>query len=194
MLTFDATAHLYKWNGEPVPSVTQVLASAGLGFDAGALTRSARTCAEYKRDLGTHVHRATELDDKGILDEATVDPDALPYLAAWRRFKTVHGIQGAFQAIEWQGYSEALQYAGTIDRVFHIGKYDTVLDIKTGDPHKSHGPQLAAYAHIWTGAKPNRLAVYLRADETFEIKTFTAGSDWQVFRAALAIHNYKARK
>ena len=42
---------------------------------------------QYAMDRGTAIHEATALDDKGDLDESTVDPAVKPYLDGWRLFR-----------------------------------------------------------------------------------------------------------
>ncbi len=60
MLTFDEKNHFYYWNGARVPSTTQIctlLAPRAWGVDA------------YYLNKGVLIHRITEWEDAGELDE-----------------------------------------------------------------------------------------------------------------------------
>src|SRR5215471_15111903 len=81
--TFDPERHLYMVEGRPVPSVTQVLHSAGLAADYSMVRPDV---LERKRIIGEYVHKATQYLDEGCLDLKTVDPELQPYLAAYQRF------------------------------------------------------------------------------------------------------------
>ena len=70
--TFDPERHLYVVEGRPVPSVTQVLHSAGLAADYSMVPPDV---LERKRIVGQYVHKATQYLDEGCLDLETVDPE-----------------------------------------------------------------------------------------------------------------------
>lgn len=131
-LTFDEVEHAYHLDGARIPSVTQVL-SHGQNLSHIPAWTSLR---------GTAFHLATELDDIGDLDEESVDPLVRPHLEAYRKWKAA--TKPVFTHTEFRVYGEArgLMFAGTIDRV--IAR--TLLgDLKSGQPRKEHGAQLAAY-------------------------------------------------
>ncbi len=65
--SFDAERHLYLIQGRPVPSVTQVLHSAGLSADYSMVEPAV---LERKRIIGEYVHKATQYLDEGCLDLA----------------------------------------------------------------------------------------------------------------------------
>ena len=79
-IDFDAARHLYRINGAVVPNVTRVLADL---YDWDSVP--AQTL-ERKRQIGSVVHRAIELDVQNNLDESSIDPQAAGYFEAWRRF------------------------------------------------------------------------------------------------------------
>ena len=109
MLTFDEPRHSYAWNGVVVPSVTQII-SAVLG------DRYPETAAvKFASDRGTTVHETIALDLAGNLDEASVDPQVAPYLAAARLFMR----ECDFQPTRWEErlYSSQYGFAGTVDAV-----------------------------------------------------------------------------
>ena len=61
--TFDPIEHIYRFDGQRVPSVTQILEPLidYSGVPNGVL--------QYAADRGTAVHLATEFYDDGDLDE-----------------------------------------------------------------------------------------------------------------------------
>ncbi len=194
MLTFDQATHTYAWDGVAVPSVTTVLESQGLVTLFGAPEQLA-----IYRSLGTAVHTATELDDLGTLDEATVHADVWPYLWAWREFKAQSGCE--LVSCERRVYNEKYGYAGTLDRVLVVRGERGLYDIKTGAKRRATGPQTAAYlAALPTKertAKPNgrlpmkRYGIYLKNDCTFDLQPYADPTDLQVFLSALMLHTWK---
>ena len=80
MLNFNAEKHEYSLpTGEVLISVTQVIDRSGL-VDTSHFT-------EFHRMRRQAVHMACEYDDRGCLDESSIDPRILPYVEAYRRFK-----------------------------------------------------------------------------------------------------------
>lgn len=185
-LTFDPIAHVYKVDGRQVPNVTSVLDAAGLN-EFGFVGPEVLT---FARSRGQAVHAATALDDLGELDEASVDPHAAPYLTAWRRFRRETGFVPT--AIEQRVYHVGHRYAGTLDRegVFPQFKSDALLDIKTGAPSATTGPQTAAYLAA-RGGRRARYAVYLQPDGRYHLHLHKDPNDLAVFLAALTIFNWR---
>lgn len=152
MLTFDAAAHAYRWNGHPVPSVTQVL----------SLVSNTQWFTEEHAWRGSAVHLACEYDDRGELDESTVDTEHLGYLAAWRKFRADSGFVP--DLIEHQVYGKQ-GYAGTIDRIGNVSAGKLILDLKTGTPSPATALQTAAYlACLESPLAYGRVAVRLFPD------------------------------
>jgi hypothetical protein len=163
LLTFDDATHAYAFNGVPVPSVTQIIAAAGL-IDSDWFT-------EYARQRGKAVHFATQLDDEGDLDEASVAPEILPYVEAHRKFKAETGFVP--EMIESRICLPQLGYAGTPDRYGKIGKHKTMVDYKTGQIYPWVKLQLAAYANgLPNGTSIQRMAVRLKNDGTYRIVSY----------------------
>jgi hypothetical protein len=94
-----------------VPSVTTILSSVGLPD----LSMVPAELLEWKAGLGTAVHKATELEDKGVIDQYELDLATVPYLEAYRRFKEESGFVPT--AIEGRVYHPKFHYAGTFDRI-----------------------------------------------------------------------------
>jgi len=137
-IVFQEEGHIYTVDGKGVPSVTTIIKECGLinmtWFTDGAATR------------GKYVHRATELLDRDDLDETSLDPALIPYVEAYKRFKQDTGF--CINDIEKIVYNATYGYIGTLDRtgIFPNDKIRSLIDIKTGQPAKWHGVQLAAYA------------------------------------------------
>ncbi len=183
MLTFDPAQHEYRWNGRVVPSVTQILKSLGL-IDATWYTDEAR-------DRGSMIHLATALDDRGELDESSVDERIAGYLAAWRLFKAESGA--SFTDIEIQLYSD-YGYAGTPDRIGTL-RGRSVFDIKNGEPEPWHALQTAAYAFgcsAGSAAVMSRYCIYLRDNGTYRLIQHDRSTDIAVWLSCLNLYNWKA--
>lgn len=184
MLAFDDATHTYTFGGKKVPGVTTILAPL---FDFGSIPPSVLAVAA---DRGTRVHLATELDDEGSLDEASVADDVRPYLEAWRAFKRDRLV--AVLASEQRVYNITGNYAGTLDRIIGMDGEEWLIDIKTSvEIPASVGPQTAAYKAATGNDKLRRGVVQLKADGTYRFKELDGAKDWVVFQACNLIHRYK---
>jgi hypothetical protein len=189
-LHFDPDAHIYRINGQIVPSVTQLLKPIGPDFSMVAFD-----VLEAKRALGVAVHLACELDDDDDLDDDGLDPVLVPYLSAWRKFKA--DTRAMIVMNERQLGHPALQYAGTLDRLAKIRSDMWLLDIKTSaEPHASYGVQLSGYEELlradeFTDQPLTRATVHLRDDGTYRLHEFKNPNDHAAFRACLSIHHWK---
>lgn len=185
ILQFDPESHRYTVDGRNVISVTTVLKRAGL-FDPSLYSPEAAI-------RGTYVHQACELDDRGELDEESLDQTLAGYLAGWRRFCDETRFQP--ELIEERVYSPTYQFAGTIDRVGLAGNRMVILDIKSGVPHPSHAIQLAGYQLAFRDATGrlvlNRWGVYLDPTGGYTIREFRDPKDTTVFQAALVVTKWK---
>lgn len=185
LLTFDEATHSYTLCGMRVPSVTQLLAPlidlAGIRSDV----------LEAKRDLGSRVHLACQLDDENDLDEASVEADVEPYLAAWRRFLVESGAK--VLANEQQVGEPLLMYAGTLDNVLELNGAKWVVDKKTSfATPMSAGPQTAAYQRaLGDTSITRRAAIRLRPDGTYRFDPLNGADDWSTFVACLTLHRFK---
>ena len=181
-LTFDEESHTYRVDGEIVPSVTQILKGA-------ALTPPFRGGSGRAMTKGSFAHLATELDDKGELDEATVDPANLGHLEAWRKFKVESGIK--ILAIEERVYNDMYRYAGTLDRRVMYQGWESVIDIKTGNSYPWHPIQTAAYA-MALGKGVARFSVYLSDSGSYKLVEHTDKNDQLVFMAAIRLADWRS--
>lgn len=149
-LRFDAEQHRYYIGSRELPGVTRVLSMLD------QFERVPKDVLEAARVFGQHVHLACELDNKGVLDEAALDPALVPYLWAWRRFKAESGFE--IQASELRVVNHRLGYAGTIDVVGMYRGTLGVLDIKSGIMPRTVGYQTAAYQEAYAvehGKRPS---------------------------------------
>lgn len=185
---FDDATHTYTLDGVKVPGVTSIIEPIRPDFD-----RVPPDVLERKRQLGTAVHLACELDDDGELEAC--DAVLLPYLQAWQKFRADTGAQVI--ANERRMVHLSLRYAGTIDRLAVIDGERWLLDIKTSaGPHPSYGVQLAGYAELLAandgpGTVQRRASVHLFNDASYKLAEFKNPNDAAAFRACLAIHNWK---
>jgi hypothetical protein len=189
MLEFDEQSHTYRLDGADLPSVTQAICEAGLV--------DIRWFTEYSRWRGSAVHLACWFDDQNDLDESTVEPSLMGYVEAYRRFR--ENYQFETKDIEARQYHPVFRYAGTPDRVGIVRGNPAIVDLKSGVALAGHPVQLASYAHLPSSLNLSpydfeRVAVYLQADGTYKVKSYSRAdlaNDWNVFLAALYFTNWK---
>jgi hypothetical protein len=190
MIAFDAATHTYTGaHGERFPSVTQVLAPL---IDFSMVPAAT---IEYARKLGTAVHKATELDDAGDLDESSVSPILVPYLDAWRN--AVRDMEIEIVAYEQMVFHPAYKYAGMLDRRARIKGESAIIDIKTGGLFPSYGPQTAAYksaVEAETGEKiKRRYTITLKDDGKYNLEMMNSADDWPAFLSCLTLWRFKKK-
>lgn len=215
MLTFKPNPiHEYFWNGERVPSVTEILDDVGI-VDYSSIPFGVREMALQR---GSDVHTATHYDDENDLefDEELwlaneigyereyqrtgrgVAPTRAGYVAAWRKFRRETGFTP--DLIEHRCYNESYGFAGTLDRsgsyrVNLTGTADILLDIKCGDAPQWTRIQLAAYASFFQSPRRfTRVAVELHKDNTYRLFRWE-GKDWladfAAFTSCLSVYRMK---
>jgi len=181
--------HKYHFRGVEYPSVTQILKAVGM-VNYSSIPAAIMEAAMMR---GSYAHEACELDDQGRLDETQLDPRLLPYLQAWRAFKKEAGVEVIPEWTERKMVSEALGYAGTMDRLVRWKGGEVCLDIKTGKCMRWTGVQLAGY-DILRGSfgvsNSLRLGLELRKDGTYKIVEFQFRNDYDVWMAALKVFNF----
>jgi hypothetical protein len=179
MLTLN-DKHEYYLDGNPLDGVTSIIR------DSGLMPSYMPDDLEWYLERGSAIHLATELYDKGTLDESTLDPRIAGYLESWKQSKHYYPNE----RIEVQLADPVYWYAGTVDRL-------PLLDIKSGSPATWHRIQLSAY---WGLCKANKIdadlysnpkAVYLQEDGSiakvvsYTIKDMIEGL--KIFQCALVI-------
>jgi hypothetical protein len=195
-LTFAEDGHVYRHAGITVPSVT-----TALKFSFPMYMRDVDRLA-YSGQFGDHIHRCIDLDDKGVLDEASVWPEARPYLDAWRGWR--ERVNPVFLLSERRVYSERRRYAGTLDKLAVLDGEIWILDAKSGVPMPSFGPQTAAYENcILEKVAPlldvdqflriRRASIFLQSNGVAKFVPYEDKQDYAVFLAALTIYHFKRR-
>lgn len=189
MLTFDEPSHTYAWDGKLVPSVTTILAPL---IDYSMVNQAV---LERGRQLGSAVHRMTELHDQDDLDEGSLDVVMLRYLDGWKRFRRDTGFIPA--TIEQRMYHPTYAYCGTSDRTGVINGRKAVVDIKKMMTLGAViGIQLAAYQamhNLNDEGITERYALGLRPDGTYRLQPFTDSKDFAVFVSLLTINNWRMK-
>jgi CRISPR/Cas system-associated exonuclease Cas4 (RecB family) len=185
-LTLEPKSHTYRLSNIRVPGVSEIMERAGL-FDEIKAYRSERAFSR-----GTYIHQITALHDLGTLDETKVEPELGGYLEAWKRFIKESGF--IVLQIEQLHWHPELQYAGTIDRFGIYEGSDTVIDIKSGKPSRSHHVQLAAYAEFFREGTliPRRLGIYLQPNGRWKPEWLEKPGALQAWNSALYLYRWKA--
>lgn len=186
---FDEAEHRYYFDGRPIPSVTQVLAGAGLV--------DWTYCSEWARERGSLVHKAIAIELAGGLDWSTVDETFHPYISA--ELQAIEDLGVKVVASEMRLFSEQYGVAGTLDRVVLANESDLYLwDTKTGPMVPAYALQTAAYAEMYqemTGQRiKRRYGLRLNANGTYELIPFTDRQDIVNFHAALRVVQWKREK
>jgi len=195
-LTFDEPTHTYRYGGQVVPSVTQLLdrLHSFAGVDPVVL--------EAAKQRGTYVHRMCEYFDLDELDIGAVPDKYIGYLGAWESFVTDFGAR--WVGIERRGYSKLFGFAGTMDRDGTLPRRFNpqqrwVVDIKTSQQdHPVWGMQTAAYRQLLTEedssyALARRATVQLRPDGNYRFITWDEPSDWPAFLSLITLSNWSTK-
>lgn len=187
-LQFDEESHTYRYSGQVVPSVTQILKPVSPDF-----TFVPSEKLERARLLGNAVDAAICLFEKKQLDESSLAPVIRSYLDAWIEFKSMSG----WETIDTQErvYSEKYGYAGTLDLRGIINNQIAVLDIKRTLVIPAHaGPQTAAYAAATVADV--RYALHLKplnVARRWVLERLDSTNDWIVFMSCLTIFRFKEK-
>lgn len=180
MIEFDAVNHTYILDGQPVPSVTQILTDMGL-IDATWFT-------DYSRERGKLVHRIIQWHLSGELDETTVDDTLRGYLDAWKRFEVYAGFTPT--AIEKPLASSVYHFAGTPDYIGTLNGVEVIIDAKTGTIFPAMALQLSGY-EILAEKCLKRFALQLTETGKYKLTPFVKRTDRGTFLAAVTIWYWK---
>lgn len=188
--------HIYRHQGVRIPSVTMVLAWS-LYTDWSFVPR---TLLEEACARGQRIHTATEYWDLGsplmVLETVRTEEEAA-CVNAWSmfcvnmQFKPYRSEAGIPIGIEERVLLENEMVGGCLDRRGTVrGNERWIVDIKTGAPHPSHGPQLWAYSRglgrDWWGAR--KFGVYLKPNH-YHLVEYPERRDWNAFQnAAATVH------
>jgi hypothetical protein len=192
---FDEAQHIYRdGNGVVIPSTTQVLKSAGLiSFD-----HINQRVLEYKRQLGTVVHKVTEMWENGAnLDEFEIPQEVWPYFEGYRNF--IEDCQFKPRLVEYRQVAacHGMRWGMCTDRVGMINGVDHIIELKCGAAHPAHGVQLASYDMGINGKqKFQRASVQLGPDfpRGYKLFPWDDTADYQVWLSALACTIWKLNR
>jgi hypothetical protein len=200
-LHFNEEDHSYTLDGEPVPSVTQILEAVvpkpfkSAMYYGYRLARQGVDPEEKRRSsalLGTQIHLAfADLANGNDVDPFDFGDEAAGFIGGLRKFIDTHGPE--FLDSERKTFSVHHQYAGTLDAYvrFTRGKYKGLsarLDLKTGRYYPdSHNPQLEAYelAELERGHDPSDFRAILKVTPTGRyrlIESSDTAEDWLVLK------------
>jgi hypothetical protein len=188
LIDFDEAAHRYVVDGAEYPSVTQILAAAGL--------TDWTWCREWARERGSLVHKAIHLALTTGLDWSSVNDAFHPYISA--ALQVIEDLNAETVLSEGRIFSKLYGYAGTLDWVGRVNGKLILWDWKTGPVVPAYGLQTAAYAEAYleeTGERVDRrYGARLNADGTYELIPFTDRQDIVNFHAAVRIAAWKRQK
>lgn len=192
---FDRALHQYKTaQGVIVPSVTQILAKAGI-CDFSFVEEERRKAA---MERGTSVHWMLQLQDEGLLNPRKVPLRLRPYRKAYLDWRLASGFVP--DGIEVQFISH-YGYAGTIDRTgtlpataMYPNGSRVVLDFKTGagpvqdwTKYQLCGYGATRHPNLKVARTWRRIGLALHPDGTYHVKEFPIYEwdyDWAVFMTA----------
>ena len=197
MLEFIEEPHSYRYDGKPVPSITQLLDMAGF-LD---YSRVPRGRLDVKRKIGKAVHLACALADLGTLDVRTIHPDVEPYFFAYETFLADYRVKIVREFVERPLYHLAFGYAGTPDRGVLWGRDEvpTTLELKaTYDLQPSTAVQTAAQGLLFhaNGFRTlKRLALQLlpKGSPPYRLESYREPLDRNDFLSALNTYRFRER-
>lgn len=180
------------------PSVTRVLRAQGFYSRRGLPD-------QFYLDRGRASHLAFELDDKGVLDESTLDERLLPFLAAHRKARVELELRDLRPPIlEEYIISWPLGFAGKVDAVKWVCGWRTTLDWKNGGTEEAATyVQVSAYRllvahHLGLPAENLRGASLNYMDDgTYKFHWYEEDQldeGWHRFASALDTYQWRATR
>ncbi len=185
MLKFDPEKHVYTYDGQPTPSVTQALKLGGLIDD--------KWFDDVSRARGSAVHKAIFLHMQNDLDFDSLHPMIKPYVEGFFQFEKMTRFKPIIELCEVSQFHPVHRYAGTPDVVGILNGRHIVLDFKTGAAPTARY-QTAAYAEFPRIKiyQPDRFDLRLFPDGRPKLNQHKSPDDFTVFLAALTIAKTKS--
>lgn len=187
MLTFEKENHIYRWNGQAVPSVSEIIRP--IIQYSGSIPDGV---LEAAADRGHEIHQACEDIDKGEFYDPKEHDSYVEAYQEWKR-----SLECSFVQIESPLYSEFYGYAGTPDRIAMIKDRPVVIDIKSTVKIEKHSlVQLTAYSELFREfaklkSKPDGYILQLKKNGSFKFeKVSDLTKFWNVFLSCLNIHKF----
>lgn len=171
----DSRSHVYMVDGVRKPSVTDILADAGITNTA--------FIPDEARDRGTRVHRIiAQIEKDGASPLLGEYPELAGYIDAYLDWRESAEL-GRPQFVEQSFYRPDLDYCGTPDQVWTALHY-TIVDFKSGSETAADAVQLTGYTGLlsWQTLVPDKewrkISVYLRKDGTYATEQRGHASIW----------------
>lgn len=143
---FDPALHVYRLDGRPIPSTTQVLGAVGLSPDFSKVNRSV---LEHRRQLGSALSVCLQFLQQGDLDSNTIDPEVAPLLEAHKLFVADTGFRPDPDGIELRRWPtvRGMAWGMCLDVKGLREKEPWILDwkISEGTPKYAWAIQTASY-------------------------------------------------
>lgn len=186
-LQFDPETHTYYVDGEPYPSVTQIIRATSEGADKyDDIPDAVLKRAAAKGNLTHEAIQRYHQDGAPLISD---DEGANAYIIGYAQF--LQSGMFEWEDSEFRLYCDCHRYAGTVDLVGKVNGKPSVLDIKTTSnlDHEYVGLQTAAYRHLWAirqgddPSKYHRWAVWLKTRD-YELVPLQNDLDWAKFRHA----------
>ena len=143
---FNEESHVYTVDGNPVPSVTEIVGM----IDFGNLAKINPAVLEHAALRGTIVHEYCEAIDNGYdPEDLDIEPELVPYVQAYLAF--LRDYRPVWELVEQPLYCPT--FAGTLDRFGTIDRNKAIVDIKTAASADRHSKlkwqmQLSGYEEL----------------------------------------------
>lgn len=184
----------YRVRGERVPSVTEVIGLAGLSSIEDVIAKAGAAVVERAAVRGKAVHAYCELVDLDPGFDLEAVPESLRgYVAAYARFVEEHRFRPVLS--EEVVVSEALGFAGTLDRLGEYQGRPTLIDIKTPAtacpawPVQTAGYAIAVFEQY--GQLVDRGSLQLQPNGRYRLHTHPDRADADLFLAALRVAQHR---
>ena len=187
-LTFEERDHVYRLDGNEIPSVTTLMKPLNDWVYGGIKEGVLETAAER----GTSVHESCE--SYVLFGAEDYESEYEPYFLAfkdWWDEKKPKAI-----ATEHRVYHKILRYAGTCDLLCEIDGKITLVDYKTTSQVNSIlcAVQLEGYSKAWEsqGIKiEDQMILHLQKTGKYKEHHYPRSNEcWLVMSALLTIYNY----
>jgi len=185
-LTFEEENHIYRLDGEIIPSVTQVISPLN-NFDSIPVD-----VLNAKARWGKSLHRMIELFSYGSLVEKTLSDAQKRVLEQYLLFLGAEGRDYDFneEIVEYMMFDPRLKYAGKCDKIIP-GQMICDLKSRPFDPIKDP-IQLMAYHKLWLkcGGEPGKYEhrVLSLFENNYKFQKCSMKDAWSKFRELLENH------
>jgi hypothetical protein len=181
-LTLDEQKHEYRWNGNPVDSVTQIIGeyvkvsfSQMSSYYVNIFTGNVISLDIFEgaRDTGKAIHLACNILAQGkSLDWNALDPSLLIPLQSFINW--LNDFKPSLLWTENRLYSEVDNFAGTPDNFCEIRGKLSLIEIKTPITNLMVGPQTAAYEKLIRESEKVRAKI-----QRYELQISRAGDRYK---------------